>query len=112
MRVSAFVGKLAVNASLVGYRGLPGRIEVAVDRSGPELVIAIRDEAPPFDPTGYQVRDLSTPLADRTPGGFGIHLTRSCVDRVTHAERRPTGNELTLVRRLDHQDPPTQERHT
>ena len=81
------VDESATNVIRHGYQGMPGRIEVAVEREGPDLIVAIRDEAPPFDPTGYQVHDLAAPLADRRLGGFGIHLTRECVDRVSHAER-------------------------
>jgi serine/threonine-protein kinase RsbW len=101
------VDESATNIIRHGYRGLPGRLEVAVGRDGPDLVIAMRDDAPPFDPTRYTVGALDRPLAARRPGGFGIHLTRSCVDRVSHTRRDPAGNELTLVRHLD---PPTEER--
>lgn len=107
------VDESATNVLRHGYRGLPGRIEIAVDRDGPELLIVIRDEAPTFDPTGHEVHDLDAPLADRRPGGFGIHLTRECTDRVTHAGREPAGNELVLMRRLDppgSPEPPIKER--
>jgi serine/threonine-protein kinase RsbW len=100
------VDESATNVIRHGYRGLPGRLEVAVERSGAELIIAIRDEAPPFDPTHHPTPDLDEPLATRRPGGFGIHLTRICVDRVTHRERLPQGNELRLVRHLE---PPNKE---
>ena len=82
------------------------RIHARAERSGAELIIAIRDEAPPFDPTHHPTPDLDEPLATRRPGGFGIHLTRICVDRVTPRERLPQGNELRLVRHLE---PPNKE---
>lgn len=102
------VDESATNVLRHGYRGLPGRIDIAVDREGPELTVAIRDEAPTFDPTGHVVHDLEAPLTDRRLGGFGIHLTRECTDRVTHAALVPAGNELVLMRRLDQRrlDPP------
>jgi len=103
------VDESATNVIRHGYRGMPGRLEVAVERDGPDLIVAIRDDAPPFDPTDFVIQDLDTPLAGRRPGGFGIHLTRTCVDRVTHTGRAPAGNELILIRRLEH---PTQERTT
>lgn len=107
------VDESATNVLRHGYRGLPGRIEISVDRVGQELTVAIRDEAPAFDPTGYTVHDLEAPLADRRLGGFGIHLTRECTDRVNHAALVPIGNELVLMRRLDSPgspQPPTKER--
>ena len=103
------IDESATNVIRHGYGGLPGRLEVQVDRSGPDLVVALRDEAPPFDPTVYLVHDLDAPLTDRRLGGFGIHLTRTCVDRVTHTGLAPAGNMLTLIRRID---PPTEERPT
>ncbi|MFN8621153.1 MAG: ATP-binding protein [Chloroflexota bacterium] len=94
------VDESATNVLRHGYQGMPGRIEIGVRREGPDLVVEIRDEAPVFDPTRFAVGDLERPLADRPPGGFGIHLTRVCVDRVTHSTRTPAGNELVLVRTL------------
>jgi anti-sigma regulatory factor (Ser/Thr protein kinase) len=102
------VDESATNVIRHGYRGMPGRLEVAVERSGAELIIALRDEAPPFDPTLHPAPDLEAPLMSRRPGGFGIHLARSCVDRVTHRVRVPQGNELRLIRHLE---PSTQESH-
>lgn len=107
------IDECATNVLRHGYRGLPGRIDIAVDREGLELTVAIRDEAPAFDPTNYTVHDLEAPLADRRLGGFGIHLTRECTDRVTHAALVPAGNELVLMRRLDppgSPEPPIKER--
>jgi serine/threonine-protein kinase RsbW len=95
------VDESATNILRHGYRDLPGRIEVGVARAGDELTVTIRDEAPTFDPTDHAVHDLEAPLADRRPGGFGIHLTRRCTDRVTHAALVPAGNELVLMRRLE-----------
>jgi len=83
-----------------GYRGSPGPIEVVIEREPDSVVVQLRDEAPPFNPTTYPAPDLSVPLERRRAGGLGIHLTRSCVDVVTHSPRRRAGNELTLVKNL------------
>jgi anti-sigma regulatory factor (Ser/Thr protein kinase) len=103
------VDESVTNVIRHGYQGMPGRLEVFVERRGPDLIVSIRDDAPTFDPTGHDVQDLEVPLTGRRLGGFGIHLTRISVDRVTHRGRTPTGNELRLTRRLD---PPTQEQPT
>jgi anti-sigma regulatory factor (Ser/Thr protein kinase) len=100
------VDESATNVIRHGYRGLPGRLDIGMDREGDALVVTLRDEAPPFDPTGWPEPDPERSLAGRAQGGFGIHLTRSCVDLVSHRELDPPGNVLTLVRRLT---TPTQE---
>lgn len=94
------VDESATNVLRHGYRDAPGPLEVAVRRDGPDLVVALRDEAPSFDPTAHPTPDLEVPLTARAPGGLGIHLARACVDRVTHTGRAGTGNELVMVRHL------------
>ena len=64
------------------------------------------DYAATFARMCVQTSDLDEPLMTRRPGGYGIHLTRTCVDRVTHRVRVPQGNELRLVRHLQ---PPIKE---
>jgi anti-sigma regulatory factor (Ser/Thr protein kinase) len=97
------VDESATNIIRHGYGGRPGRIEIELERRDDAIVITLRDDAPPFDPTGRPGIDRDTPLARRAPGGFGIGLTRASVDRVTHRvidAGGPTGNELTLVKVL------------
>ena len=93
------VDEALTNVLLHGYRGAPGPVEIAVIRRGDEVVVRLRDSAPAFDPTTWPERDLSTPLDQRPAGGFGIHLTRACLDRIVH-RRINGGNELELVKSL------------
>jgi len=62
----------------------------------PQLLVAeIIDNGRPFDPTAVPPPDLTLPLEQRTPGGLGIHLMRSMVDRLQY--RRSSGrNRLRL----------------
>jgi serine/threonine-protein kinase RsbW len=83
-----------------GYHGTPGPIEVIVEREADAIVVRLRDQAPVFDPTSYPPPDLTVPLEKRRAGGLGVHLTRTCVDRVSHIPLRRSGNELTLVKKL------------
>lgn len=108
------VDESVTNVIVHGYDGQPGPIEISVERvtvdaTADQLVVRILDEAPCFDPNGYAPADLTTPLTERPLHGMGIHLTRSCVDRIDHQatdgidhpsdERR--GNELTLAKYLE-----------
>ncbi len=93
------VDEAASNIILHGYQGRPGSIEIEVEREGDALVIRLRDEAAPFDPTSISSPDLSLPLEQRAVGGLGIFLIRQVVDEVTHRVTPQGGNELTLVKR-------------
>jgi sigma-B regulation protein RsbU (phosphoserine phosphatase) len=80
------------------YAGDPsGVIELAVQRTGNELRIALRDFAPPVDPARIRPR----PLDELRPGGLGTHLIRSAMDH-TELGRPPSGpgNLLRMVKRL------------
>jgi serine/threonine-protein kinase RsbW len=93
------VDEAATNIIVHGYQGQEGPIEVEVEREGDALVIRLRDEAAPFDPTAIPPPDLSLPLEQRSPGGVGIYLMRQCVEQVTHRCTPQGGNELTLVKK-------------
>jgi serine/threonine-protein kinase RsbW len=93
------VDEAATNVIVYGYRDRPGEIEIEVGRQGSALVIRLRDQAPPFDPTAVPPPDLDRPLEERAPGGLGIYLMRQAVDEVIHRTTPQGGNELTLVKR-------------
>ena len=89
----------ATNVIVHGYRDEPGMLEIKMRRSGDSLVVCLRDQAPPFDPTTAPPPNLSLPLEKRPLGGMGIHLIRQLVDDVTHRVTPQGGNELTMVKR-------------
>jgi serine/threonine-protein kinase RsbW len=93
------VDEAACNIMTHGYRGRQGTIEIEMERDGDALVIRLRDEAAPFDPTSVPPPDLTLPLERRPPGGMGIYLIRQVMDEMTHRIRPRGGNELTLVKR-------------
>jgi serine/threonine-protein kinase RsbW len=82
-----------------GYQGQGGTVEIEVSREGDTLMVRLRDEAAPFDPTSIPLPDLTLPLEQRTPGRLGIHLIRQIMDEMTHRVTPQGGNELTLVKR-------------
>jgi serine/threonine-protein kinase RsbW len=94
------VDEWATNVLVHGYRRRAGPLDVDIEPRGASVIVRVDDEAPPFDPTTWPAPDLERPLLERAPGGMGIFLTRACVDVVEHTTLGPTGNRLTLVRRL------------
>jgi sigma-B regulation protein RsbU (phosphoserine phosphatase) len=81
-----------------GYRGDPnGQIRIRLTREGEELVVLLRDYAPPVDQDSVRPRDL----ADVRPGGLGTHLMRECVDDMRFlAPPADGGNLLRLAKRI------------
>lgn len=93
------VNEIATNIIIHGYQSQPGTIEVEMKREEDGLMICLRDEAPPFDPTLVPSPDLSLPLEKRPLGGLGIHLTRQLMDEMIHQVRPQGGNELILKKK-------------
>jgi serine/threonine-protein kinase RsbW len=93
------VDEAASNIITHGYQGQGGIIEVEVSREEDALVIRLRDEATPFDPTSVPPPDLILPLQQRPVGGLGIHLIRQVMDEMAYRIMPQGGNELTLVKR-------------
>jgi anti-sigma regulatory factor (Ser/Thr protein kinase) len=92
------VDEAVTNVTLHGYKDYPGPVEITVARDGDRLTVTIRDEAPPFDPTGFGPPDLSKPLQERSSGGLGIHLMRFFTDAMIYRCLPGGGNELILVK--------------
>jgi serine/threonine-protein kinase RsbW len=69
---------------------------VEASRDGDHILITMRDEAPPFDPTTLAPPDLTTPLYERRAGGLGIYLMRVLSDGLVYRALPGGGNELTM----------------
>lgn len=92
------VTEMVTNIIVHGYRGKSGRVEIEISRQDDALIVFLRDEAPPFDPTQVPTPDISLPLEQRPMGGLGVHLTREFMDRMSYGEGPQGGNELVLVK--------------
>ena len=93
------VDEAATNTILHGYQGQPGLIEVEVGRAGDDLVVRLRDQAAPFDPTQVPPPDLNLPLEQRPVGGMGVYLIQQLMDEVTYSTTPQGGNQLVMVKR-------------
>ena len=94
------VDEAVTNVIVHGYRGRPGTIQVEVAREATDVVVRLRDHAPPFDPTSAPPPDLARPLEERPPGGLGIYLMRQTMDEVVYRLTPQGGNELILKKKL------------
>lgn len=100
------IDECATNVLVHGYGREAGPLQVSVERDDGSIIVALRDEARGFDPTAWPAPDLERPLAERPPGGLGIHLARASVDRMEHRPLGPTGNQLILARRTSSEEGP------
>ena len=92
------VDEWVANVIIHGYRGMAGPIEIELAREGDELVVRVRDEAPPFDPGAAPAFDPTVPLERRPLGKMGIHLIRELCDRFEYRVPAGGGNEIELGR--------------
>jgi anti-sigma regulatory factor (Ser/Thr protein kinase) len=89
---------MVANIIIHGYHDRPGVIEIEIGSVGDSLMVCLRDQAPPFDPTRVLAPDITLPLEKRPLGGLGIHLARHFTDAMSHRVMPQGGNELTLVK--------------
>lgn len=77
----------------------PIRIDLAIQDG--ELIVRVTDpDTPPFDlDKDAPPVNIDQPLADRTPGGLGIHLVKKMMDRIEYSHRNRTGT-ITLHKRM------------
>jgi anti-sigma regulatory factor (Ser/Thr protein kinase) len=93
------VDELATNVILHGYQSQGGNLEIEVEQVKGDLILRLRDEATPFDPTTLPAPDLTLPLEKRPIGGLGVYLARRAMDEVHYRVTSTGGNEITLIKR-------------
>jgi serine/threonine-protein kinase RsbW len=73
-----------------------GMIDIACQRKGKEIVVVIKDEGKPFDPTSVPPPDLEANVEERKAGGLGIYFMKTLMDEVKY-EFIEGKNVLTMV---------------
>ena len=93
--------EVLVNIAQHGYGGRTGHpIGLEFDVTGGDARILVEDQAPPFNPlTDPPPPDLESDLESREPGGLGIFLVQSLVDRAEY-RRTEQGNRLELKKAI------------
>lgn len=94
------VDESATNVVMHGYGNQPGPLEIEARENDGYLLIILRDQAPPFDPTTLPPPDINLPLEQRPLGGMGVYLTRQLMDKVLHRTLPSQGNELILMKKI------------
>ena len=94
--VQLAVDEACTNIIKYGYTDETGTIDIICCTRNGELVVVIKDEGKPFDPTSVQPPDLHASLEERQMGGLGVHLIKSMMDEVRY-EFIDGKNVLTMV---------------
>ena len=87
--------------NMLKYGGGEGEIQIGVGMENRELSVSLTDfDVEEFDITKTPPVDVDRPLAEREPGGLGIHLIKTMMDRIEYeyVDRRGT---TTFYKRLD-----------
>ena len=71
----------------------PACVDIEMSTEGEIVRLVITDDGPPWDGT------MSAPAPDGR-GGYGVPLIEEVMDRVEHTALDPSGNRLTLEKRL------------
>jgi anti-sigma regulatory factor (Ser/Thr protein kinase) len=86
--------------NMVKYGDGDDTVTVALAVRGDDLVIElVHRGAVHFDPTSSAPVDPSRPIEERVPGGVGLHLVRSMMDRFAY-EHRNGEARVTLIKHL------------
>lgn len=94
------VNEAVTNIIVHGYGRNSGFLEIVIRRDGADIIVILRDNAPPFDPNTFPPPDITLPLEQRKPGGMGIHMMRNFVDEMNYRKAAEDVNELVLVKRF------------
>ena len=86
--------------NMVKYDG--GRHDIGLrlcNRSDRIEIALIDEDVEPFDPTAMPEVDTTRPLAERGPGGLGLHLVRKLSDGMAY-EYRDRTSTVTVTKKL------------
>jgi anti-sigma regulatory factor (Ser/Thr protein kinase) len=111
-RIGLALNEALANVMCHGYGGATDKpINVTFDRRGQgaglELVVTIRDWAPPFDPATLPWNPPPPDPETIKPGGLGLLCMKKLMDEVVFTPQ-PDGMLLTMVKKVTTQE--TQER--
>jgi len=82
------------------YEGVSNAsFDVTCDVRGDTIIITMRDDGTPFDPTRVKQPNLKADLSERQIGGLGVYLMRKLMDDVKYESNPRTGNLSIMTKR-------------
>ena len=88
--------------NMVKYNTSGGEeIEIGIERDGGRVVLTLVDhDVEPFDPATVGEVSVDQPIENRQPGGLGLYLVKSVVDKVSY-EYEDRRMRITVVKNLE-----------
>jgi serine/threonine-protein kinase RsbW len=83
-----------------GCRDQAAAARIRMRAAADAVEVEYRDRGVPFNPLDAPEANVAAPLAERTPGGLGIHLVRRIMSEVRYC-RADGENQLTMTRRME-----------
>jgi anti-sigma regulatory factor (Ser/Thr protein kinase) len=104
-RAVAFAINLAVEeifTNMVKYNtGAGNDIAVRINKDAGTIVMSLVDnDVDPFDPASAPDAGIDKTMDERTPGGLGLHLVKSVVDKVSY-EYENRQMTVTVIKNLE-----------
>lgn len=90
----------ATNIIEHAYAGISdGNLDITCEMRSETMIITMRDNGAPFDPSTVKQPNIKANLSDRQIGGLGVYLMRKIMDEVRYESNVNTGNLLTMTKR-------------
>lgn len=88
--------------NMVKYNtGTQEDISIRIDRGRGSVTLELVDrDVDPFDPESAEGQPTDRPIEERKPGGLGLHLVKSVVDKVAY-EYADRQMKVTVVKNLE-----------
>ena len=81
--------------------GTDAAVSIEIDFPDGQIRIRLTDhDVEPFDPDTVAPVDVTLPVEQRRPGGLGLHLVKSFVDKLSY-EYENREMRVTLIKRLE-----------
>jgi serine/threonine-protein kinase RsbW len=103
-KVQLAVDEACTNIIRYAYSGGAGPLKIALELSGENILVTIRDKGKPFDPTPIPPPDINSGVEQRKIGGLGIYLIKKMMDSVSYSFDPQEGNIL-MMRKNYHSTP-------
>jgi anti-sigma regulatory factor (Ser/Thr protein kinase) len=79
--------------------GTVPRVELSLSLADDGVTMTVEDDGPKFDPLSLPPPDLTSGVAERRIGGYGVHLVRQMMDIVSY-QRVGARNQLRMRKHI------------
>ncbi|MBN2355759.1 ATP-binding protein [candidate division KSB1 bacterium] len=105
-KIKISVYEACLNVIEHAYHSDPGqRVRVQVINTADRMTISVLDQGDGFTEEAGEDFDVMAAAAARRTGGMGLHIIRRSMDKVSYVRDAEKGNQLIMVKYLQHRVP-------